>query len=289
MRFAILIVLVAFWRIRWCRLLLLLWLLWLGCVYAFAMGARTKLVLTYLAVVLLYHRYVRSFSVSLLATGAILLLTGFFAMSVLRGHEDLRVSLGIFSQWLSESGWRAAFSFGTEFQNGFAGAYDLFRLKQAGMIEHIPWQIQAADLLLLIPSQLLPFGKVDPQQWYCEITDVYGYFMLNPVGQAILGLDWLELVLRGAALGWILAQLHNWYSRNSNRFFVVWAYLWLAVFSYYSIRSTTFGFLYIILYRIVPCFSLVGIVAHVFLHRPITLAGRPGLLCCSSVPDVENQ
>ncbi|MBN1126559.1 MAG: hypothetical protein JXA82_16250 [Sedimentisphaerales bacterium] len=274
MRFAFIIVCIAFWRIWWCRLLFGFWLLTLFGMYSMEMGARTGIILSYLGAVLLWHRYIRPFSISLLVMGGSVLLFSFFAMSILRGHEDLREGLGILSQWISESGWRAAFSFGTEFQNGFAGTYDLYRLKQTGMIETIPWQIHAVDFLVLIPSQLLPFDKIGPQQWYYEKTEAYGYFMLNPIGQAILGLDWVELIFRGAILGWCFAKLHNWYSRNSDRFLVVWAYLWLVAFSYYSIRSMTFSFLYIIIYQIAPSFLMIGFISHLYSKRSPDLVRR---------------
>ena len=60
----------------------------------------------------------------------------------------------------------------------FGNAYDLDQRKHDGGFAGLPPTLLAADLLGLVPQQLLPIEKVDPAEWYvntffpdCAATD----------------------------------------------------------------------------------------------------------------------
>ena len=56
----------------------------------------------------------------------------------------------------------------------------------------------------------MPFEKVAASEWYLREIGMSGTgqgFMWGVISQSIVGLDWLELALRGAILGYILAQI----------------------------------------------------------------------------------
>ena len=110
------------------------------------------------------------------------------------------------------------------------------------------------DRYLVIPSQLLPFSKTDPAEWYLEVIGAQGTgvgFMFGVMAQAVLGFDWIELAARGALLGLLFALLHRWYVRRARRFWPTLLYLFVGIWSYYTIRATTFYLLHFVVYQFV--------------------------------------
>ena len=49
--------------------------------------------------------------------------------------------------------------------------------------------------------------------------------MFDPIGQAIIGFGWTELIFRGALLGFIFAKARAWYLRKSADFWRTLFYL----------------------------------------------------------------
>jgi hypothetical protein len=139
-----------------------------------------------------------------------------------------------------------------EFEALFGGTYDWYEMKERGVLGDVPWQILAYEPLSLIPQQLLPFTKPDPQEYYVDRSANPGFFMYNPIVQSIAGLGFLELVLRGGVLALLYALFHRWYARNSRSFWATLLYVFLMVWSYYTIRASTFGFLVLLLYSFGP-------------------------------------
>ena len=81
------------------------------------------------------------------------------------------------------------------------------------------------------------------------------------MAQAIVGLDWIELAIRGAVLGWVLATVHAWYASRSDRYWPTVLYLFICVYAYYTFRASTFSPLYMIVYRFMPAVIIVKIAA----------------------------
>lgn len=147
-----------------------------------------------------------------------------------------------------------------EFQAVYATAYDLFMRRESGNLENVPWQLYVSDLYMVVPSQLLPFYKWDPSQWYLnliEYQEPVGGFMFGVISQAIIGLDWVELLLRGCLLGGVAASIHWWYVRRASEFWTTLLYLFLCVWAYYSFRASSFYIVYFVLYRFLPVVLLV--------------------------------
>jgi len=270
---ALLVVLIRFWSRPWARVVLLGWILLMVCTRVHGLQARTDTAATLLALVVLYHTFVRRIPLGVLLAGGLAGLILFMAIPIVRNELDFVEGLRALGHWWTDADRASRFSRMNEFQNGFAGAYDLYRLKRTHLLPDVPWQLRAADITVLLPRQLLPFEKIHPQLWYRhEVADTRGFFILNPIGQAILGLDWIELILRGGLLGMFFGAVHRWYARQPDRFWTVWPYAWLAVYSYAAIRTPTFIHLYWIVYRIVPTALAVWLLAQClrwFRPRPV--------------------
>jgi hypothetical protein len=256
---ALLLVLIRRWNdLRW-RLLLVAWLAFEVGGGAVQMGARGTAIRLLLTFVVLYHRFVQPLRPLWLLTGGAVLLAGFLAQGILRFRPSLEDGLDLHTLLTNTN----------EFQSLFATAYDLFQRRLDGTLPEVPWQIYVSDLYLIIPSQLLPFYKWDPADWYLEVIGARGTgvgFMFGVMAQAVLGLDWIELVLRGALLGLLFALLHRWYVRRARRFWPTMLYLFVGIWSYYTFRATSFYLLHFVVYQFVSVMA-VATLLNVALRR----------------------
>ena len=119
----------------------------------------------------------------------------------------------------------------------------------------MPWQIYVSDLYFPVPSQLLPFDKIDPSTWYIDVIGETGSgngYMFGVMSQAVVGLDWAELVLRGVVLALVLAVLQRWYVRRADGFWPTLLYVFVGIWTYYTFRASTFYGAYFVVYHFLP-------------------------------------
>ena len=72
-----------------------------------------------------------------------------------------------------------------------------------------------SGLTAAIPSQVLPFEKIDRPAWYLStfypiFGDAGGGFACGAISQALVGFGLIELVLRGALVGFVFARVQRW-------------------------------------------------------------------------------
>jgi hypothetical protein len=246
---ALLLVLIRHWNdLRW-RLVLVAWLGYEVMAVAMQMGSRGTAVRLLLTFVVLYHRFVQPLRPFWLMAGGSAVLAAFLAQGIVRFRPALHGGLDL----------RTLLTSTNEFQTLFANAYDLFQRRLAGTLPDVPWQIYVSDVYLLVPSQLLPFYKWDPADWYLEVIGARGTgvgFMFGVMAQAVLGFDWVELVARGALLGLLAALFHRWYVRRARRFWPTLLYLFVGIWSYYTFRATSFYLLHFVVYQFVPVMAI---------------------------------
>lgn len=84
------------------------------------------------------------------------------------------------------------------------------------------------------------------------------------ISESVLGWGWLDLAARGAALGFLLAQVHRYYVRHRPSFWLFVFYIWLDTQIYQSCRTTTFFPVYLFLYRFFWVVVLAKFLAAVF-------------------------
>jgi hypothetical protein len=221
------------------------------------MGARTELLLTLLCAAMLYHRFVRRLTLLPVLAAGTSFIALFLVFGAVRGTSSLGGNVDLARALLADNR-DALFSIGTEFQTLFGGSYDLHRLIGTGVVKNVPRQFWLYDLLIVIPQQLLPFDKIDVQEWYVQLhaPGRAGYFMFNPIAQASVGMGWIEVVLRGGITAFLLARIHGWYVLRGRNFWVFLLYLWLTLEAYYTIRSSTTTILAFVLFRFVPLYLL---------------------------------
>ena len=234
------------------RLLILAWLVWVLLVTVFRLGSRTELVLLMFSVTLMYHYLVKPISLRAIAIVGLLGLGLFIPLGLMRSGLSLSELTSAYKP----------FAYSSEFESIFANAYDLGRLKAAGLIGNLPPAFYLSDLLALVPQQLLPFPKISPSVWY--VTTFYpgfaaagGGLAFGTISESVLGLGWIDLILRGAALGFILAHLQRHFATRHLAFWPFIFYIWTSVQVYQLFRGTTFFLLVFFVYRFLPV--MVGI------------------------------
>ena len=257
LKMLLIVLIIAYWkkgREHWAVLLLVTALL---VSYLLRAGSRTEIVVLVVTCILAYHRFVRPLRVRSIFFAGILVFVVFMTFGLMRGGADIKSNYTQLEYLTSHD--VPLLSIANEFQVLFGCTYDLFDMSKAGVLGQVPLQLNFYDVLLLVPNQLLPFDKINPTLWYWEFSSTKGFFSFNPVAQSIVGLDWLELVFRGAVLGWVFAMIHGWYLRRSSSFYATFSYLFLIVWSYYSIKASTFMWAYFIIYRLVPALLLIHV------------------------------
>jgi len=218
-------------------------------------GARAGTFLFILAAVLLYHRIIKEFSMKFLISSGILSFVFFLFLGLYRSFNDIS------SMQLEYVQAGVGYLSGTnnEFQSMLGTAYDVYQRKMAGA--DIPWYLYINDIVAILPpQQLLPFEKVDASEWYLRELGLSGTgqgYMWGVISQSIVGFDWVELALRGSLLGFFLAQVHRWYTKNQSGFFATILYLYLILNCYYTFRNTTGSIFTFIVWEFFPFYFIV--------------------------------
>src|SRR5213080_783265 len=89
------------------------------------------------------------------------------------------------------------------------------------------------------------------KSWTCNP----GFFMFNPIAQAIMGFGLPELIVRGLFLGLVFAKLRAWYISQETSFWRTLLYFYVLIISYYMIRSSALYFLVAsVLFRFGPLY-----------------------------------
>jgi len=240
---------------KW-RIILLVWIAAEIFQIVYIKGARTGFVLFLIATTLLYHRMIKPLSMKFIITSGTSLFIFFIFLGLYRTYIDfasLQTDLS-----LADAG---IISGGNEFQALLGTAYDVYKKKESGTV--IPWILYINDFITILPpQQFMPFEKLRASEWYLREIGMSGTgqgFMWGVVSQSIIGLDWLELALRGAILGYILAQFHRWYLRHQSGFLETLLYMFFCLKVYYTFRDTTFSLLANLVWEVIPFYILLRI------------------------------
>jgi hypothetical protein len=234
---------VLFGEYRKYRAVIFIWFGWMLFSSFLRMGTRTELILFMIAMAILYHYLVHRIPLRLMVTGGLTLLALFVSFGLLRNAWLFSGATGSFNP----------FAYGSEFEAIFANAYD-FRYGLSGASIQLPPGFYLADLLIMIPHQLLPFEKINPAEWYVTTfyplyADLGGGLAFGTICESLVGGGWLDAGARGAALGIILALIHRRCILHRPSFWLFVFYVWLSTQMYQSFRNTTFFPLYLFVYR----------------------------------------
>jgi len=230
-------------RTKW---IILIFVAALVCWTVLRRGARTDLAIVVIAAMQLRDLLVRRISFRAIAAAGVAGFALFLAISVLRTESAFRMPT---AEELSVSG--------TDFEGIFDTAYDLKYLQQASGAFRGKPALLFADVAGVVPQQFLPFPKTSAALWYVityypTIFAEGGGLAFGVVAEAIVGYGAIELLLRGAFVGILLALLQRWYVRGRGGVIFMAFYVWMTVMSYQMCRNTTLSIVSQTLYRFVP-------------------------------------
>jgi hypothetical protein len=260
----IILLLLGFRRRRY-RYMLIVWMLAEAGNTLVMLESRTNTMLLLLTLVVGYHHLVRPLRVKLAFIVGGGILAAFLVFGIFRdiSTTDLQVD--------PHANWGAA----TEFQILYGTAYDVYMRKAEATLPPVPRQIYFSDFYRLIPSQLLPFYKWDPSEWYLDVLGIRGTgqgYMFGVIAQSVIGFGYAELVVRAVLLALFYAFAHRIYRRYSRSFWVTIAYVFILSWAYYAFRSTSFDILYRLVYYFLPAWLLVKLLTIVV--SKVKMSGR---------------
>ena len=228
-------------------------------------GSRANAFLAFLAYIIAASIYVPSFRVrraALLAVPGLIL----FLVAGLFRDSDANVEL-------------LSFFFKSEFTGVFVTALDLNMRFPDGFSGQAPFNLYTVDLLRLIPSQFLPFEKVNPSDWYSRdfygtYYDLGGGFAFGVLSEIVLGQGIPEAIIRGGMLGTIMALIANRLHTPSASPTKIIAYIWLIVIGYQCYRDTTFSIAARAFFHLSPVLIFIAILQSSRKVTPIFVASR---------------
>jgi hypothetical protein len=247
-KLALIVALVGFWKNRWAKFALVVFLLSELFFTVALFGPRTYFALLVLATVLSFHRMVRPISIPVLAAGGILFLSLLLAYGYLRDYSD----------------YASDFSTANEFQVLMGTDLHIREMVANGL--KTPLQVLWSELLTLIPQQLLPFEKIDPSIWYLVesgLNDTGSGYMFGVQSQAETGWGNPELFIRGVLLGLVLGFFHRQYVERPPSFLLTVCYIWLITAIYYSYRAATFYWITFVAFRLLVFIGMFLAIRHI--------------------------
>jgi hypothetical protein len=214
-------------------------------------GARTELVLLGITFVLLYHRLVRPLTIKVALPAATILLMAFNFLGLVR-EPGYMEAMRIYNV--------PRLAAANEFQVVWGTSFDIYNRQQLGTLPAIPRQLPFSDFYYMVPSQLLPFEKIDLQGWYFAVSGYTGV-MFGAIAQGLIGFGWKQLIIQGILLGYLCAKLHRWYAKRAERFWPTIFYLFCCTWTYYSMRQSSLAVLSFIEYEFVPVLVTVELLS----------------------------
>ncbi|HRI00234.1 MAG TPA: hypothetical protein PK006_04205 [Saprospiraceae bacterium] len=163
------------------------------------------------------------------------------------------LGLALFTIWGIRRGLKSWEAVGTkgfktvdmgEFDSIIGNAVDLVQKIQEKSIS-IPFQARYGEFWSFIPSQLLPFEKMDMANWYLnafykDYKAIGGGWAFGAMSQAVVGGGIIEACIRGLMLALLYFLLVRWYKSAKSQWWIFPLYLYLLVYTFMSFRDTTF-------------------------------------------------
>jgi hypothetical protein len=209
-------------------------------------GSRSSAFLYAFAFVVARTVYGRSLRSSSLAIYGIVGLAAFLVAGLVR--SGIKVGEGPLTLQLVQSG---------EFISVFYNSLDLLdRVGDANLLA-VKAGMYLADVLRLIPRQIIGDLKIDPATFYVstfypEFSDAGGGLAFGAIAESTIGFGWPEALVRGALLGWLYAYIANLCLNGKLTVARIFVYVWFVVMSYQSIRDTTFSTIPRFLMQVLP-------------------------------------
>lgn len=197
-------------------------------------GGRASIATTILAIFFLWHVLIKKITSKLWLSFSIIGITLFLGFGLLRGVQNL-ADYNLTGDDNPGVG---------EFDAIWSNAVHLNEEKKKGNM-NVPFTVRFGEFWEFVPSQILPFNKLSLSIWYLDTyysdyKEQGGGWAFGALSQAVVGNGPFEGFIRGGILGAIYGFLMFWYRKSKNLWWSLPLYLNVYLFSFMSIRDTTF-------------------------------------------------
>lgn len=231
-------------------------------------GSRGSLMSLLLLTVLFWHRF-HGVPMRFIVVFVPLAFTAFMFLGLFRSFLDLSALTLVLDEF------KTIASATNEFQALLGTSFDVYKMMESGV--DIPPMLALNDFMpMLPPQQLWPFQKITGADWYVVQIGQEGTgagFMWGVISQSLIGFGLIELIVRGAVLGWFLAYVHRWYQRRYTKFLPTVFYVFLCLSSLWTFRDTTGAILWSIWWALIPFGLIFYLLGRRSEFSPIAAAG----------------
>jgi hypothetical protein len=223
-------------------------------------GSRTSIVMNLFAMIVSWHVYVKKIKTWIWVLFCTVSLMVFTVLGALRGVEEIT------NDKVSDS-----FKGLGEFEAIWSNGVQMIQEKSKNNLT-VPFDVRFSEFWQFIPSQLLPFEKSSLSVWYVKkyypsFQEAGGGWAFGSVAQSALGGGYMEALFRGMALALLYHIIFKFYRNRPQVWWSYPFYLQILIFSYQSIRDTTFSQLTEIFQILLPTIVTVWVVSLVFEWR----------------------
>lgn len=237
--------------LRW---LVPVWILMEGLLVLLNAGARTGLFVIALSAVVGFHYLVRRISSPIIAILILIGISTFLGLGAYRDLSGIAAGSDIALQALIRN----------EFVSVFINGLDVMRLREAGLTSEIASRIYYADLVNVVPQQLLDSQKLDLSVWYVQTfypayAAAGGGLAFGVVPEALIGNGLPDAAMRGILLGIAFAVAHAALAGRRNTLWATATYVWILVFAYKVYRTSTLHLVPVFLLDALPAIVLLAV------------------------------
>lgn len=214
-------------------------------------GGRASIATTILAILFLWHVLIKKISSRVWISFSIIGIILFLAFGLLRGVQNL-----------SDYNLTGEDNPGVgEFDAIWSNAVHLNAEKKKGNV-NVPFTVRFGEFWEFVPSQFLPFNKSSMSIWYLdtyysEYKEQGGGWAFGALSQAVIGFGPIEGFIRGGILGALYGFFMFWYRKSKNLWWSLPFYLSIYLFSFMSLRDTTFQQLSSLIQNTLPGLFLI--------------------------------
>ena len=214
-------------------------------------GGRASIATTILAILFLWHVLIKKISSRVWISFSIIGIILFLAFGLLRGVQNL-----------SDYNLTGEDNPGVgEFDAIWSNAVHLNAEKKKGNV-NVPFTVRFGEFWEFVPSQILPFNKSSMSIWYLdtyysEYKEQGGGWAFGALSQAVIGFGPIEGFIRGGILGALYGFFMFWYRKSKNLWWSLPFYLSIYLFSFMSLRDTTFQQLSSLIQNTLPGLFLI--------------------------------
>ena len=223
-------------------------------------GGRASLGITILSIFFLWHVTMKKISSKIWIACSTIGLSIFLILGVLRGVQNLS-NYDLTGDSIPGVG---------EFDAIWGNALHLNEQKQAGNLS-VPFEVRFEEFWDFIPSQLLFFNKRSLSVWYLDTyypkyKEQGGGWAFGILSQAIIGFGPFEAFIRGGVLALLYGCLMSWYRKSKNNWWALPFYLNIYLYSFMSIRDTTFTQLSTVITSLLPALLLIYTIRYILIN-----------------------